>query len=144
MYYQTEAAIQKNISAYCKTQFKSTEEIKLCTNRYEGKNNYTLITNYGIEIQKNLTEARDAVIVTPIIYDEISNFKNSTSYPFEKRKNTLIANKNDNPYAGVTMFKQGELRKIFLNVATVCFDKKWYSDILFWRDDGPCDGEDAE
>ena len=38
------------------------------------------------------------------------------------------------------MFKQGELRKIFLNVAKVCFDKKWYSDILFWNTDELCEG----
>ena len=82
--------------------------------------------------------------MTPIIYDEISNFKDASSYPFEKRKNTLIANKNDGPHNGADMFKEGELRKIFLNVAKVCFDKKWYSDILFWRDDEPCDGEDSE
>ena len=57
-------------------------------------NNYTLINNFEADLQKNLTKARDAIIMTPIIYDEVTRFEDAESYPFEKRKNTLSSNKN--------------------------------------------------
>ena len=83
-------------------------------------------------------------MITPVIYDEISNFKDATSYPFEKRKNTLISSKNDEPKfdAEGSFYVDGEVRKIYLNTAKVCFDRKWYSDILFWNDDEPCEEND--
>ena len=147
-YYLIYGMIQSDIPSFCKTKYQHADQIKLCTNRYSGMKNYDLINKYSVEIQKNLTEARDAVIITPIIYDEITNFKDAVSYPYEKRKNTLISNKNEipnDPAAGNAIFKQGELRKVFLNVESVCFDKKWYSDILFWKSDEPCgDGGDSK
>ena len=73
---------------------KDAQSIKNCENKYKGYNNYTLINNYGLELQKNLTEALEKVIITPVIYDEISNFKDARAYPFEKRKNNLSSNKN--------------------------------------------------
>ena len=33
--------------------------------------------------------AKDRIMLTPVIYDEDTNFKDAKSYPFEKRKNTL-------------------------------------------------------
>ena len=38
-----------------------------------------------------LREAFDRIILTPVIYDEVTNFKNVSSYPFEKRKNVFPA-----------------------------------------------------
>ena len=111
-------------------------------------NNYTLINSYKADIFKQLEIARKKVIVTPVIYDEISNFKDAFSYPFENRKNTLMSNINENPYSDEPLFdvpawsKMGSVRKIFLNTAEVCFDQKWYSDILFWKKNTPCNNPD--
>ena len=55
-------------------------------------NNYTLINQYESEIEANITSALRKIILTPVIYDEVTHFKDATSYPFEKRKNTLIGN----------------------------------------------------
>ena len=55
-------------------------------------NNYTIINQYGDEINANITRALNKIILTPVIYDEVTHFKDAISYPFEKRKNTLIGN----------------------------------------------------
>ena len=40
----------------------------------------------------------------------------------------------------VLPFKRfGIINKIFLNMNKVCYDRKWYSDVLFWNDDEHCD-----
>ena len=120
-----------------------------CEGQFKSMKNYTLINSYKVEIKNHLAEARKKVIVTPVIYDEISNFKDAESYPFEKRKNTLMSNLNADPFSnesnpGDDWSKNGEVRKIFLNTAKVCFDHKWYSDILFWQDGDPCDEESSD
>ena len=37
-------------------------------------NNYTLISKYEADLKKNLTDARNVIIMTPIIYDEVTKF----------------------------------------------------------------------
>ena len=55
-------------------------------------NNYTLINQYESEINTNITEALKTIILTPVIYDEVTNFKDANSYPYEKRKYILNGN----------------------------------------------------
>ena len=53
-----------------------------------------------------------------------------------------MSNINENPFSDEPSddiwSKMGSVRKIFLNTAEVCYDKKWYSDIEFWRKNEPC------
>ena len=79
-----------------------------------------------------------------MIYDEVTNFKDVSSYPFEKRKNTLSANLNTGYSSKPGMYKDALVSKIFLNLNKVCYDKQWYSDILFWRDDEYCEQDDED
>ena len=109
--------------------------------------NYTLINRYESEINSNITSALQTSILTPIIYDEVTNFKDATSYPFEKRKNTLIGNIYHDKKQDQTNFSENEdtvLTKIYLKMDKICYDKIWYSDILFWKDDEYCDENDEE
>ena len=104
--------------------------------------NYTLIYNKIQHIKNEIKLARQKVILNPVIYDEVTNFKDATSYPFEKRKNllpTVIVPKDTlfeyNPWSR----EPGQVSKIFLNLNYVCYDKNWYSDLLFWNSDEYCE-----
>ena len=82
--------------------------------------------------------------MTPIIYDEVTHFKDANSYPFEKRKNILIGNKLPNNKLSLDGSEDGLITKIFLKMDKICYDKIWYSDILFWQDNEYCDDNDEE
>ena len=92
-----------NIPGYCGTIFHISSEIDQCINRYSGMIYYTLINQYESEINANITEALKTIILTPVIYDEVTNFNDTNSYPYEKWKNILNGNMLSNKQLDYTL-----------------------------------------
>ena len=67
-------------------------------------------------------------VFSPVIYDEVEEFKNAVLYPFKRRKNEL---KGMNP----KLNSDGNLlwQKINIKKNLVCYDNQWYSDLIFWK-----------
>ena len=61
-------------------------------NNWRDDYNFTLIFHEFNQINTEFDEAAKHLIVYPVVYDENPLFSNDTSYPFEKRKTTLMHN----------------------------------------------------
>jgi hypothetical protein len=73
--------------------------------------------------------------LVPTIYDEVSQIEDVTSYPFRQRKSEMPIYKDySSDYFNI--------QKIFLKKNLICYDRAWYSELMFWLQDDFCDSDD--
>ena len=76
------------------------------------------------------------MVIRPVIYDEVENFLNPHSYPFEKRMNLLPFKKINRQ--SPTFVGTNDMTVVSLKKNVICIDSDPLYEMWFWKGD-KCD-----